>query len=208
MCGNAIRCVAKYVYDRGLTDKKVLRIDTLSGVKTLHLHIADGQVDSVKVNMGRPVFDPALIPVRWHDLQVVEEPIAIAGHLYKLTCVSMGNPHAVTFVDDVENLDLSRLGPAFENHSLFPDRVNTEFVKVIDRHNLRMRVWERGSGETMACGTGACAVLAAAVTTGRSERQATVHLNGGDLEIEWDETSGEISMTGPAAFVFDGWLDI
>jgi diaminopimelate epimerase len=208
MCGNAIRCVAKYVYDRGLTDKKVLLIDTLSGVKTLHLQVIDGNVDTVRVNMGRPTFEPALIPVRWPDKQMVEEPVAVAGHLYKLTCVSMGNPHAVTFVEDVESLDLNRLGPAFENNTLFPDRVNTEFVKVIDRQNLRMRVWERGSGETMACGTGACAVLAAAVRTGRSDRQAIVHLNGGDLAIEWDETTDEISMTGPATFVFDGWLPI
>jgi diaminopimelate epimerase len=208
MCGNAIRCVAKYVYDRGLTDKTVLRIDTLSGVKTLQLQIVNGKVDTVRVNMGRPVFEPAQIPVRWPDRQMVEEPVAVAGHLYKMTCVSMGNPHAVTFVDDVDALDLNRLGPAFENHDIFPDRVNTEFVKVIDRQNLRMRVWERGSGETMACGTGACAVLAAAVKTGRSDRQAVVHLNGGDLAIEWDETTDEISMTGPATFVFDGKLEI
>lgn len=208
MCGNAIRCVAKYVYDRGLTRKKSLKIETLSGIMTLDLHVAGGVVTQVRVNMGKAVFDPALIPVRWHDSKMIDEPIAVAGHLYALTCLSMGNPHAVTFVDQVETLDLARLGPLFENHSLFPDRINTEFVQVIDRHNLRMRVWERGSGETMACGTGACAALAAAMVTGRSERRVTVHLNGGDLQIEWDRSSDDIIMTGPAAFVFDGRIDL
>jgi diaminopimelate epimerase len=138
---------------------------------------------------------------------MVDEPIAIAGHLYPLTCLSMGNPHAVTFVEQVEPLDLRRIGPMFERHSLFPDRVNAEFVQVIDRRHLRMRVWERGSGETLACGTGACAALAAAVTTGRTERKAVVSLSGGDLEIEWNKATGEIFMTGPAAFVFDGWIE-
>ena len=208
MCGNAIRCVAKYVYERGLAVKRHLQIETLSGVKSLSLQIRNGLVGDVTVNMGHPVFEPARIPVRWHDSRLVDEPIAVGSHLYKLTCVSMGNPHAVTFVDAVDSLDLARLGPLFENHSLFPDRINTEFVQVIDRKNLRMRVWERGSGETMACGTGACASLAAAVATGRSDRQATLHLNGGNLDIAWDESSDEIMMTGPAAFVFDGWIEI
>lgn len=208
MCGNAIRCVAKYVYDRGLTRKKSLKIETLSGIMTLDLQVAGGVVTQVRVNMGKAVFDPALIPVRWHDSKMIDEPIAVAGHLYALTCLSMGNPHAVTFVDQVETLDLAKLGPLFENHTLFPDRINTEFVQVIDRHNLRMRVWERGSGETMACGTGACAALAAAMVTDRSERRVTVHLNGGDLQIEWDRNSDDIIMTGPAAFVFDGRIDL
>jgi diaminopimelate epimerase len=208
MCGNAIRCVGKYVYDHGLTDKRILQIETLSGIKTLQLMTSGGKVDRVSVNMGPPVFETASIPVHWHDRQIIEEPIAVAGHLYKLTCVSMGNPHAVTFLDQIDALDLSRIGPAFENHSLFPDRINTEFVQVLDRKNLRMRVWERGSGETLACGTGACAALAAAVATGRSERQTVVHLKGGDLDIEWEEASNEIIMTGPAAFVFEGWMDL
>ncbi len=208
MCGNAIRCVAKYVYDRGLTTKKELQIETLSGIKTLKLQVSGGEVTSVTVNMGRPVFDPEQIPVRWHDSKMVEEPIAVAGRLYKLTCVSMGNPHAVTFVDQVDNLDLIRLGPSFENHSLFPDRINTEFVQILDRKNLRMRVWERGSGETLACGTGACASVAAAVVTGRCDPAVTVHLNGGDLQIEWDRDRDEIMMTGPAAIVFDGWIEL
>jgi len=207
MCGNAIRCVAKYVYERGLTEKKVLDIETLSGIKRLQLHIVNGIVDRVTVNMGCPIFDPVKIPVRWHDSRMVEEPIAVAGRLYKLTCVSMGNPHAVTFVDQVDSIDLLHLGPSFENHSLFPDRINTEFVQVVDRQNLRMRVWERGSGETLACGTGACACVAAAVVTGRSDRKVTVRLNGGELQIEWCEDTGDILMTGPAAFVFGGWIE-
>jgi diaminopimelate epimerase len=191
-----------------LTHKKTLLIETLSGIKSIDLHVAGGEVARASVNMGRPIFDPSLIPVRWHDSKVIDEPIAVAGHLYALTCVSMGNPHAVTFVDSVETLDLAKIGPAFENHTLFPDRINTEFVQVIDRHNLRMRVWERGSGETMACGTGACACVAAAVATGRTERKVTVHLNGGDLQIEWDKSSDDIIMTGPAAFAFEGKIDI
>jgi diaminopimelate epimerase len=208
MCGNAIRCVGKYAFERGLTDKKVLAVETQSGVKTLRLQTSGREVRQVSVNMGSPVFDPAAIPVRWRDQRMVEEPIAVAGHLFKLTCVSMGNPHAVVFVDRIDTLDLSRLGPAFENHPLFPDRVNTEFVQVADRQNLLMRVWERGSGETLACGTGACAALAAAVVTGRSERAATVRLPGGDLEIAWEHDGGEVIMTGPAAFVFDGWMTV
>ena len=208
MCGNAIRCVAKYVYDRGLTDKKTLVIETLSGLKTLNLQIQNGCVRQVTVNMGQPILEPSRIPVRWQDRRMVDEPIAVAGRLYALTCLSMGNPHAVTFLDQIETLDLERLGPSFEHHSLFPDRVNTEFVQVLDRHQLRMRVWERGAGETLACGTGACAALAAAVLTDRADRQAVVHLRGGDLNIEWNKKSEEILMTGPAAFVFDGWLEL
>jgi diaminopimelate epimerase len=208
MCGNAIRCVAKYVYDRGLTTKTTLAIETLSGVKTLELHLEDGLVSQVTVNMGQPIFEPALIPVRWEGARMVDEPVMVAGRSVRLTAVSMGNPHAVTFVDDVESLDLAKIGPDFENHPLFPDRVNTEFVKVIDRKTLRMRVWERGSGETMACGTGSCATLAAAVVNGLADRSATVRLNGGDLQITWDEASNDIYMTGPATLVFDGKIAI
>lgn len=207
MCGNAIRCVGRYVYERGLTDKKTLKIETLSGIRTLYLNVSNGLVDSVTVDMGKPIIKPADIPVRWNDKQVVDEPIAIDGQLHKLTCVSMGNPHAVVFMPDIEHLDLPRIGPHFEHHSLFPDRINTEFVQVIDRKTLRMRVWERGAGETMACGTGACAALVAAVLTGRSEREATVKLLGGDLSIRYDAHSDIVWMTGPATFVFDGTLD-
>ncbi len=208
MCGNAIRCVAKYVYERGLTNKQTLAIETLSGIKTLELAVQDGVVDSVTVNMGKPVFEPKEIPVLWDGERMVDEAIPVAGRLFKVTCLSMGNPHAVTFVDDVDSLELEKLGPEFEYSRLFPDRINTEFVKVMDRSNLRMRVWERGSGETLACGTGACATLAAAVVTGRCERKATVHLNGGLLTIEWLEETGEILMTGPATFAFDGSIEI
>ncbi len=208
MCGNAIRCVAKYVFERGLTDKTSLRIETLSGTKTLELHVKEGVVESVKVNMGRPIFEPNLIPVRWKDAQMIDQAVPIAGRLFKVTCLSMGNPHAVTFVNDVDTIEMLLIGPAFENYSIFPDRINTEFIQVIDRKTLRMRVWERGSGETLACGTGACAALVAAVITGRADRSAVVRLNGGDLQIDWDESTDEVFMTGPATFVFDGTIDI
>lgn len=206
MCGNAIRCVARYAYERGLCEKKSLVIETPSGLKPITLSVQDRRVHQITVNMGTPVLEPSRIPVRWQDRRMVEEPIAIAGHLYPITCLSMGNPHAVTFVDNVDQLDLARIGPAFEHHSLFPDRVNAEFVQALDRRNLRMRVWERGEGETLACGTGACAALAAAVLTDRADRQAVVHLKGGDLLIEWNKKTNEVFMTGPAQFVFDGWL--
>lgn len=205
MCGNAIRCVAKYVHDRRLTDKVELTIETLSGIKTLQLQLNDQrQVESVTVNMGAPVFNPADIPVQFAGAQMIDAPVEVDGKKYHLTAVSMGNPHAVIFQDGVLDLDLQKIGPAFENHPLFPDRVNTEFCQVIDRQTLRMRVWERGSGETLACGTGACATLAAAVITGRADRRATLLLTGGELQIHWDEASGDIFMTGPATFVFDG----
>lgn len=208
MCGNAIRCVAKYVFERGLTAKTTLAIDTLSGIKTLELILQDGQVEGVTVNMGHPVFDPPQIPVRWKGPQMIEEAVPVAGRLFKITCLSMGNPHAVTFLPEVESLEIERIGPAFEHYSIFPDRINTEFVQVIDRQNLRMRVWERGSGETLACGTGACATLVAGVLTGRCERAATIHLNGGSLQIVWDEATDNVMMTGPAAIVFDGRVEV
>lgn len=208
MCGNAIRCVAKYVFERDMTRKTTLAIETLSGIKTLVLQVENDVVVSVTVNMGRPVFNPADVPVRWNGDRMVEEAVPIAGRLFKVTCVSMGNPHAVTFLNEVESLDLPHIGPAFEHYSLFPDRINTEFVQVIDRQNLRMRVWERGSGETLACGTGACATLVAAAVTGRSDRSATVHLNGGNLQIVWNEETDEVMMTGSATIVFDGRIEI
>lgn len=208
MCGNAIRCVAKYVYERGLTSKTTLAIDTLSGIKTLELSLVDGQVEGVTVNMGQPVFEPALIPVRWNGPRMVDEAVPVAGRLFKITCLSMGNPHAVTFLPEVESLEIERIGPAFEHYSIFPDRINTEFVQVIDRQNLRMRVWERGSGETLACGTGACATLVAGVVNGRCDRAATIHLNGGNLQIVWDEATDHVMMTGPATIVFDGRVEV
>ncbi|MDD2458478.1 MAG: diaminopimelate epimerase [Eubacteriales bacterium] len=209
MCGNAIRCVAKYVHDRRLTDKTTLEIETLSGIKTLELHLDDNRhVVTVTVNMGAPIFEPEQIPVRFAGEKMIEAPIEVAGQTYALTSVSMGNPHTVIFTTGVKDLDLARIGPSFEHLPIFPDRVNTEFCEVIDRQTLRMRVWERGSGETLACGTGACATLAAAVVTGRSDRKAKLELTGGTLEIEWDEASGDIFMTGPAEFVFDGTVNL
>ena len=208
MCGNGIRCVGKYVYDNGLTDKTEITVETLAGIKTLRLFTENGKVNAVTVNMGAPVFDPASIPVNLPGERIVSEPVTVDGKEYLITCVSMGNPHAVIFVPDTESLDLEKLGPKFENNSLFPDRVNTEFVQVLDRTHLKMRVWERGSGETFACGTGACAVLAAAVLNGKSENTSTLILRGGELTIEWSRESGDIFMPGPAETVFTGEVDV
>ncbi len=203
MCGNGIRCVGKYVYDHGLARRERLQIETDVGIKTLELRIADGRAIGATVDMGEPILDAREIPVD-ADGTVVDAPLVIDGHTYHVTCVSMGNPHCVVFVASVDELALPALGPRFERHSFFPKRVNTEFVEVIDRHTLRMRVWERGSGETAACGTGACAVVVAAVLTDRSERSAVVQLAGGDLEITWDAQTNHVFMTGPAEEVFSG----
>jgi len=208
MCGNGIRCVGKYVYDYGLTDKTEIRVDTLAGIKVLKLNIEKGKVASVRVNMGAPVLDAGKIPVLADKSPVVDAPVEVQGKEYRITCVSMGNPHAVVFVDDVKNLDIEKIGPGFEHHSCFPNRVNTEFVEIIDRNTVNMRVWERGSGETLACGTGTCATVVACVLNGLTERSVTVHLLGGDLFIEWDEDTDLIYMTGPAETVFDGELKI
>ncbi len=207
MCGNAIRCVGKYVFERGHTQKTTLTIETLSGVKTLNLDVRDGKVRSVSVDMGAPVFEASRIPVISDSTEAIEEPIRVGEIEYKMTCVSMGNPHAVIFTENIDSLDLTRIGPLFEKHPRFPDRINTEFIEVTDHKNLRMRVWERGAGETLACGTGACAALAAAVRTGRCDRGAVVHLRGGDLRIDWQNDADGIIMTGGAEFVFDGWLE-
>lgn len=208
MCGNAIRCVGKYVYDFSLTTKKELDIETDSGLRGLKLQIINGKVAQVSVDMGKPLFAPGQIPVLWSQEKAINIPVSAGGKDYKLTCLSMGNPHAVIFSSDVEKLDLAVLGPKLEYHKLFPERVNTEFVQIIDRRNLRLRVWERGAGETMACGTGACAALAAAVVNGLSEREATVHLNGGSLEIKWPGRESAVEMTGPAVYVFAGTIEI
>lgn len=205
MCGNGIRCVAKYVYDYGLTDKTYISVETLAGIKYLDLTVEDGKVSLVKVDMGQPILEPEKIPVASKGSRVVDEPLLVDGKEYRMTCVSMGNPHAVIFVDDdVKNLPLEKIGPSFENHTCFPKRVNTEFVRVIDRHTAEMRVWERGSGETLACGTGTCAVAVACVLNGLTEDAITVHLLGGDLYIEWDREKNTVYMTGPAEAVFDG----
>jgi len=208
MCGNAIRCVGKYVYDNGLTNKTTVRIETLAGIKTLELFLNNGKVESVKVDMGEPILKPSDIPVNSENELFRAEPVEIGEHTYMVTCVSMGNPHAVSYVDDVASFPLENIGPGMENHSLFPRRVNSEFVQVIDRTTLKMRVWERGAGETLACGTGACAVLVASVLNDVSERKATIKLLGGDLVIEWNEADNHVYMTGPATKVFDGEIEI
>lgn len=206
MCGNGIRCVAKYVYDYGLTNQTSIRVETKSGIKYLDLTVENGKVSQVKVNMGAPELTPAKIPVVSGKEKVIAEPIDVDGETYRMTCVSMGNPHAVVYLEDVKNLDIEKIGPKFEKHPCFPDRVNTEFVRVIDGHTLEMRVWERGSGETLACGTGACAVAVASILNGYVSGEVTVKLLGGDLKIFWDEKENAVYMTGPAAVVFDGEL--
>ena len=210
MCGNGIRCVAKYVYDYGIVNKTSISVATKSGVKYLDLSIRDGKVSMVKVNMGAPILQAALIPVVAQTEQVINTPIEVDGKTYYFTAVSMGNPHAVVYMDDVDGLEIEKIGPSFESHVNFPDRVNTEFVKVIDRHTVQMRVWERGSGETLACGTGACAVAVASILNGLVDRDqpVTVKLLGGDLNIFWDENDDQVYMTGPATTVFDGEIDL
>ncbi len=204
MCGNGIRCVAKYVYDRGLTDKTHISIETLAGIKYLELTVEKGQVSQVRVDMGEPELLAEKIPVISQQEKVIDVPITAGEKDYRMTCVSMGNPHCVVFMEDVEHLEIEKVGPLFENHELFPKRINTEFVKVIDRKTLQMRVWERGSGETLACGTGACATAVAAMLNGFCEDEVQIHLLGGDLTIEWNKESNHVFMTGPAEIVFDG----
>lgn len=208
MCGNAIRCVGKYVYDNKLTDKKQITVETLAGVKVLELIADDGSVTAVRVDMGEPILKSELVPVVSDTEQVINKPLITDGTSYGITCVSMGNPHAVVYMDQIDQLELERLGPKFEHNPIFPRRTNTEFVKVIDKATLQMRVWERGAGETLACGTGACAVLVASVLNGISERKATVKLLGGDLEIEWNAQDNHVYMTGTATKVFDGEIEI
>lgn len=205
MCGNGIRCVAKYVYDYGLTDKTSISVETLAGIKYLDLTVEDGKVVLVKVDMGKPMLRPEEVPVVSEKEEMIDEPITVDGQEYRMTCVSMGNPHAVVFIDqDVKEFPLETVGVKFENHERFPKRVNTEFVNVLDRHTAQMRVWERGSGETLACGTGACAVAVACALNGLTEDEVTVKLLGGDLQIKWDREKNTVYMTGPAEVVFDG----
>lgn len=211
MCGNGIRCVAKYVYDYGLTDKTHISVETLGGIKYLDLDVKDDKVSLVKVNMGSPELKPKLIPIVPDDpaaQRVVDEPITVGGKEYRMTGVSMGNPHTVVYIDDVQGLEIEKIGPLFENHERFPKRINTEFAKVLDRQTVEMRVWERGSGETLACGTGACAVAVASMLNGLTEDKVTVKLLGGNLQIEWDREENLVYMTGPATVVFDGEIDI
>ena len=233
MCGNGIRCVAKYVYDYGLTDKTSISVETLGGIKYLELTVEDGMVSLVRVDMGRPKLEAAEVPILCEAVteecvvdedsvlgggyaedivkigdcrKVINEPIVVDGMEYRITGVSMGNPHAVVFLEDVEGLEIEKIGPKFENHERFPKRINTEFVRVIDRETIEMRVWERGSGETLACGTGACAAAVASILNGLAERKVTVKLRGGDLLVECEEETGKVYMTGPAVTVFEGEL--
>lgn len=208
MCGNGIRCVGKFVYDNGIARKPELEIDSLSGVKLLKMEIVDGVAVGATVNMGKAILKPADIPVRLDGETAVNVPITVDGAEQRVTCVSMGNPHCIVFVDDVDSLDLPRIGPSFENHPLFPERINTEFIRVIDDHTLQMRVWERGSGETWACGTGACASAVAAVLNGfcPMNEEITLKLRGGDLRIRYTEDA--VYMTGPATTVFEGSIEI
>ena len=210
MCGNGIRCVAKFAYDHGIVRKKNITVNTKSGIKYLDLDIKDGKVSSVKVNMGSPILTAKMIPVVSDKEQVINQPLDVNGTIWNITAVSMGNPHAVTYMEDVNSLDIEKVGPMFENHINFPDRINTEFVKVIDRRTLQMRVWERGSGETLACGTGACAVAVASTLNGLVDEDVpiTVKLLGGDLQILWNRQENLVYMTGPATTVFEGEIDL
>ncbi len=236
MCGNGIRCVGKYVYDHGMTDGRCdITIESFGEIKRLEMTCRDGKMLQARVNMGQPILEAVRIPVvpaegKDPTDRVIDEPITAAGRTYRMTCVSMGNPHDVIFLDDhaellkacglldedgrtipdgdIRNLDLAHIGPFLEHHERFPERTNTEFIQVVDRGHIRMRVWERGSGETLACGTGSCAAAVACVLNGRTDRQVEVELPGGHLLIEWDETSGDIYMTGPAKSVFDGTIEV
>lgn len=208
MCGNATRCVGKYVYDRHLTDKTQITLETLAGIKILDLNVQDGEVASVCVNMGSPELMPERIPIDSRKERFISESVEVLGRTYKVTGVSMGNPHAVTFIDDTDSLEIEKIGPHFENHELFPKRINTEFAQIVDRNTIKMRVWERGAGETLACGTGACATLVAAYLNGLTENEADLVLLGGTLHIRYDEAENKVYMTGPAKFVFDGEISV
>lgn len=210
MCGNGVRCIAKYVYEYGLTDKEHISIETKGGIKYLDLKTINGKVELVKVDMGAPVLKPSGIPMLAGTgmESFINQPLDVDGTVYMATCVSMGNPHVVVFVDDTKSLDIAAYGPKFENHPAFPEKVNTEFVQVINQKEINMRVWERGSGETLACGTGTCASVVACVLNGKTGEEVTVHLAGGDLFINYDRKNGTVWMTGPAEIVFDGHINI
>lgn len=210
MCGNGIRCVGKYVYDYGLTDKTQISVETKSGIKYLDLTIEDGKAVKIRVNMGKPERCAKKIPILTDKEEVKSEKIEAAGKTWEMTGISMGNPHAVVPYDgDLETMEIEKIGPQFEHHSCFPDRVNTEFIKVLDDHTVQMRVWERGSGETLACGTGACAVAVASLwNQWVKEGPVTVKLLGGDLTIEWDRQEDLVYMTGPAEIVFEGEIHL
>ena len=210
MCGNGIRCVAKYVYDKGLTDQTQISVISAGRIKYLDLHVENGRVSTVKVNMGEPILKACEIPVLAEDAkgEVIAEPIEIEEKAYRMTCVSMGNPHAVVFVEDVQDFPLEQVGPGLEKHPRFPKRVNAEFVKILDEETIEMRVWERGTGETLACGTGACAAAVACSLNGLTKDTVTVKLLGGALQIQWDKAENRVYMTGPATTVFEGEIEI
>ncbi len=209
MCGNGIRCVGKYIYDHGLSDKTQISVESAGAVKYLTLFKGeDGKIEKVRVNMGSPILESKLVPVISDNEKVIDESINVCSNEYKMTCVSMGNPHAVVFMEDVENLDIDAIGPYFENHERFPKRTNTEFVKIIDRNHVFMRVWERGTGETLACGTGCCATAVACVLNNLTDERVNVKVLGGNIEIEWDRKENVVYMTGPATVSFEGDIKI
>ena len=218
MCGNGIRCVAKYVFDNGLVDKTEISIVSAGKIKYLTLYLRDAKpgengnqgkvVDTVRVDMGEPETVAEKVPVISKNEKAIDEPIEVDGKAYQMTCVSMGNPHAVVFVDDVEHFPVTEIGPKFEHHVAFPNRINTEFVQVLDRKTVKMRVWERGTGETLACGTGSCATVVACILNGLTDAEVTVKLLGGDLKVEWDRTQNRVFMTGSAVTVFEGEINL
>ncbi|HEY5507287.1 MAG TPA: diaminopimelate epimerase, partial [Paludibacter sp.] len=210
MCGNASRCIGKYVYDKGMTDKMEVTLETLAGIKKLKLFLDENnKVETVTVDMGEPILDGSSIPTTIDNSTIVNESITIGtANQYNITCVSMGNPHTVIFTNDIHTLNLPEIGPAIENADIFPRRTNVEFIDVLSKDRLKMRVWERGSGETMACGTGACAAAVAGVLNGHSSRKVTIELLGGDLVIEWNEFDNHVYLTGGATTVFEGELTI
>lgn len=209
MCGNGIRCVAKYAYDRGIAKKQTMTVETKSGIKTLEITDKDGEAEYIAVNMGKAILKPSLIPVDDDGEDFIARDVEVNGQMYKMTCVSMGNPHAVIFTTGIDDLDLDKIGPYFENHPLFPERINTEFVEVIDEHTLKMRVYERGSGETLSCGTGTCATVVAAVLNGFCKRneEVTVQIRGGELKDTYMD-DGSVIMRGTGTFVFDGEIEV
>ena len=206
MCGNGIRCVGKFVYDKGLTNKTEVAIETLAGIKYLKLNVKDGKVDTARVDMGEPIFKPNKIPVNTEENPVKNLKVMAQEKDFNMTCVSMGNPHAITIVEDVKKFDVEKYGKVLEVDKVFPKRINVEFAEIVDENNIKMRVWERGAGETLACGTGACATLVACNINGYTDRKATIELLGGDLYIEWNKEDNHVYMTGPATTVFEGEL--
>lgn len=208
MCGNGIRCVGKFVYDKGLTNKTTVKIETLAGIKTLILNTKDGKVETARVDMGEPILEAEKIPVISNENPVKNLILNAEGKNFKLTCVSMGNPHAITVVDNTENFDVEKYGKVLEVDKAFPKKANIEFAQIVDKHNIKMRVWERGAGETLACGTGACATAVSCYINGLTERKVKIELLGGNLEIEWNKEDNHVYMIGPATTVFEGRLEI